>query len=164
MEYFYSKSAHRWCILSTGYNTAYVSDEKADELRNARKNKKFAIVKSRYNLVSDYIYIDIDDFKLILTDTSGKLFYFVIKDRFCTSRSIFSSEEVKNIKDLISHGEDVKYANDYVGTNSTIRLKSRFPLNENERKEVKHWREVSINQLSPAARLYYEMNSFGENN
>ena len=148
-EYYYCKYKKAWRNLT--WNTLEggdVSNEKIDELRHARSNKKFIIVKNRYGGIrTKYIYIDIDNFKLNLNN--GKKFYFVIKDNFSLSRSIYSAGEIKNLSVILNTPEDVKFASDYVYTCSTC---GSYPRGEDE--ELKN---KAISELSDIAKLYYEM-------
>ena len=148
-EYYYCRSKKVWRELTwNSLDDESISDEKINDLRHARSNKKFIIVKNRYGGIrTKYIYIDIDNFKLNLNN--GKKFYFVIKEKYSVSRSIYSAKEIKNLSTILNTPEDVKFASDYVYACSTC---GSYPRGEDE--ELKN---KAISELSDIAKLYYEM-------
>lgn len=157
-EYFYNKNRHSWMDISENWSSIYdhtsLSDEKVNDLRNARKNGKFIVVKNRYRGInSEYLYIDVDDYKLSL---SNGAFYFITKTSFSTSRMIYYDHEIINLKFLESLPEDVKYAKDFVGTLSDV-CNRPGGYNKESSEEYEKYKKQALNLLSERARLYYEI-------
>lgn len=157
-EYYYCKFKKKWIELTFNSlrNGENLSDDKINDLRNAKSNKKFIIVKNRYGGIdTPYVYIDIDNYKLNLNN--GRMFYFVIKEDHSTSRSIYLDKDIKNLSVILNTAEDVRFAADYVHTCATCCINSRFPQNKHEEELIRIQKEKAISELSDLAKFYYDM-------
>lgn len=161
-KYYYERSLREYISLDDipkrlrfksgfGINTNHVSTEKQLEIKNARKNKKYIIVKNRCpGINTSLIYIDVDDFKLNLE--GGKFFYFYTKSKYSSEESIYTPDEILNLDVLKGLYEDVRFSKKYVESYVSSILGYGKDIDKHEKLIKK-----ALSHLSDAARLAYEI-------
>lgn len=130
MLYFYDKNLRCWdsedsYIRHGRFADHYppLSEEKINDLKNARKNKKFLIVENREGRTKrpffpgincDLLYFDIEDIKLLIQGKSDQEIIVYYSGCSSSSRACIKLSDIKNTSILKDFKDDLSYVVNFV--------------------------------------------------
>lgn len=165
MLYFYDKNLRCWdsedsYIRHGRFADHYppLSDSKINDLKNARKNKKFLIVENREGKTKrpffpgincNLLYFDIEDIKLIIQGKSDQEIIVFYSGYSSSSRACIKLSDIKNPSILKDFKDDLSYVVDFVEDVSYL-----GPENDSLKNIIIHNNYWS---LCSESQLYYQM-------